>query len=34
MLWAKVFAIVVVAAFAGLVMYNVYWRRRDRESAS
>jgi hypothetical protein len=29
MLWAKVFSIVAVAAFAGLVMYNVYWRRKN-----
>jgi hypothetical protein len=29
MFWAKIFAIAVVAAFAGSVMYNVYWRRRN-----
>jgi hypothetical protein len=28
MLWAKVGSIAVVAAFAGLVMYNVYWRHK------
>jgi hypothetical protein len=29
MLWAKVFSIAAVAAFAALVMYNVYWRRKN-----
>jgi hypothetical protein len=29
MLWAKVGSIAVIAAFAGLVMYNIYCRRRS-----